>query len=231
MLSYVFMKILESRPARYDRGIDLLTLGQIRRVKDNIVKNYVRPGINMLDAGCGTGDLALRAARAGARVTGIDISEGMLGVARRRIRRSGLEERVILHHAALVEMDDLFEDHSFDLVTATLVMSELYPEERRWVLRQFRRVLSPEGTLLIACETRPGPLLKRLLYQALRLLLALVTYLVSHTTTAPVKGIGDELRDAGFKVVKEERSFLESFLLVVAKGSGSLSPSRISPGR
>ncbi len=34
MFSYVFIKILESRPRRYDLGLNLLTLGQARRIKE-----------------------------------------------------------------------------------------------------------------------------------------------------------------------------------------------------
>ena len=44
MFSYVFMKILESRPHRYDWGIDFLTSGQTGRIKDRIVTHFVRPG-------------------------------------------------------------------------------------------------------------------------------------------------------------------------------------------
>ena len=84
MLSYIFMKVLESRPQRYDWGIRLLTCGHADRVKQDIVADYIRPGMHVLDVGCGTGQLAVKAARAGAVVTGLDISEGMLAVARRR---------------------------------------------------------------------------------------------------------------------------------------------------
>ena len=43
MFSYVFMKILESRPARYDLGINILTAGHARRVKKQIAFN--QPGL------------------------------------------------------------------------------------------------------------------------------------------------------------------------------------------
>ena len=88
MFSYIFMKILESRPHRYDWGIDFLTKGQAGQIKEHIVTNFVRSGMAILDVGCGTGDLAVRAARAGAFVTGVDISEGMLAVAQERVVES-----------------------------------------------------------------------------------------------------------------------------------------------
>ena len=152
MFSYIFMKILESRPHRYDWGINLLTGGQAGKIKENIVTNFVQPGMAILDVGCGTGDLAVRAAQAGAFVTGVDISEGMLAIARGRVKKYGLESKVILHHAGVVEIDNLLNENSFDLITSTLVISELYAEEREWTLRKLYAILKPNGTLLVAGE-------------------------------------------------------------------------------
>ena len=109
MFSYIFMKILESRPHRYDWGIDFLTKGQAGKIKEHIVTDFVRSGMAVLDVGCGTGDLAVRAARAGAFVTGVDISEGMLAVAQERVKENGLENKVVLHHAGVDEIDSLFD--------------------------------------------------------------------------------------------------------------------------
>lgn len=61
MISYIFMKILEMRPERYDAHIG----SHARSIRDEIVKKYVRPGMSMLDIGCGTGELLEMAARAG----------------------------------------------------------------------------------------------------------------------------------------------------------------------
>ena len=116
MFSYIFMKILESRPHRYDWGIDFITKGQAGTIKEQIVTNFVRSDMAILDVGCGTGDLAVRAARAGAFVTGVDISEGMLAVAQERVKKNGLEKKVVLHHSGVVEMDSLFDEKSFELI-------------------------------------------------------------------------------------------------------------------
>ena len=61
MTSVILMKILESSPNRYDRGIRLLTLGKLDVVYDRLVAP-VQPGMQVLDIGCGTGALSLRAA-------------------------------------------------------------------------------------------------------------------------------------------------------------------------
>ena len=219
MFSYIFMKILESRLHRYDWGIDFLTKGQAGKIKESIVTNFVRSGMAIFDVGCGTGDLAVRAAQAGAFVTGIDISEGMLAVAQERVKKNGLENKVVLHHAGVVEIDSLFDDKSFDLITSTFVMSELYAEEREWALKDLLRILKPDGKLLIVSEVRPKQFLKRAIYYALRFPLALITYLISQTGTKPVRNIADEMRQAGFEITEERYSFLESFVTVVARRS------------
>ena len=72
----------------------------------------------MLDVGCGTGTLAIQSARAGANVTGIDISEGMLHVARKSIDEFSLQNNVTLHQSGVVEIDALFESNHFDLITS-----------------------------------------------------------------------------------------------------------------
>jgi len=213
------MKILESRPHRYDWGIDFLTKGEAGKIKEHIVTNFVRSGMAILDVGCGTGDLAVRAAQAGAFVTGIDISQGMLAVAQERVKKNGLENKVVLHHAGVVEIDSLFDEKSFDLITSTLVMSELYAEERKWALKELFRTLKPDGKLLVVSEVRPKHFLKRAIYYALRFPLALITYLICQTGTKPVKNLADEMREAGFEITEERYSFLESFVTVVARRS------------
>jgi demethylmenaquinone methyltransferase/2-methoxy-6-polyprenyl-1,4-benzoquinol methylase len=211
------MKILESRPHRYDWGINLLTAGHAGRLADDIVVNFIRPGMLVLDVGCGTGDLAVKAAKAHAFVTGVDISEGMLAIARERIKQNRLEDKVDFHHAGVVEVDTLFAENSFDCITATLVISELYGEERRWALREFFRILKSDGTLIIAGEVKPKHPLKRAIYSALRLPLALITYIVSQTGTRAVSDIHTEIRKAGFEIANERKSFLGSFVTIVAK--------------
>ena len=51
MLSYVFMKNLESRVRRYDRGLAWPSLGHSTRVKKRIVAEHIRPGVRVLEIG------------------------------------------------------------------------------------------------------------------------------------------------------------------------------------
>jgi demethylmenaquinone methyltransferase/2-methoxy-6-polyprenyl-1,4-benzoquinol methylase len=216
MSSYVYMKILESRPKRYDRGISLLSLGAADRWREKLVEDNVRPDSRVLEIGCGTGTMAILAALRGAEVLAFDVSAGMLEVARRKIDASGVAGRIELEEAGVSGMDKLGDD-SFDLVMSTLVFSELSRDERAYALRHAHRVLQSGGRLAIADEVRPRDAVKRLAHGLLRIPLLIATFALTQTTTRPVAGLSDLVADCGFRIEWEQRSFLESFLYLVAR--------------
>jgi len=223
MFSYIFMKILESRPERYDSGINFLSGGHAVKIRKQIVKNFVKPGMKVLDIGCGTGLLIEEAAKAGAEVTGIDISAGMLEVAQKRIEKSGLQNKISVCNIGVVEIDTLFTENSFDLIVSTLVFSELYSEERTLVLYQIKKLLKPNGKLVIAVEVTPKNLVKRIAHLFIRLPLSILTYIIAQTGTKPYTNISEEVTKSGFSILKEERSFLDSFILLSASNSENIS--------
>jgi demethylmenaquinone methyltransferase/2-methoxy-6-polyprenyl-1,4-benzoquinol methylase len=133
----------------YDAMNRLMTAGLDRRWRAQAAAAVVEPGDRILDVCCGTGDLALAAAEAGGRVTGLDFSPPMLERARRK--SSAIE---------WVEGDALalpFADGSFDAVTIGFGLRNL-PEMERGLV-ELRRVLHPEGRLAILEITRPQGLL------------------------------------------------------------------------
>jgi len=220
VFSYLFMKILEGRPRRYDRGIRLLSFGRSESLKHRIAAEEVRPGFRVLEIGVGTGTLALLAAHRGASVLGFDISAGMLEIAKRKVTDSGLSKQVDLLEMGVAQMDRL-PDSTFDLVASTLVFSELSQDEQQYALCQAARLLKPCGRLVLADEALPGGLLKRLLYKAIRFPLLLLTFALTQTSTRAVRGLEPRVRDAGFQLLFSERTFLDSFLYLVAeKGAG-----------
>jgi demethylmenaquinone methyltransferase/2-methoxy-6-polyprenyl-1,4-benzoquinol methylase len=216
VFSYVFMKILETAPRRYDCGLALLSFGQSEKVRDRIVREFVVPGQEILIVGCGTGTTAVRCAEKGARVLGFDRSPAMLSFAREKIEKSGQKEHIELRELSVAEMDGL-PAGVFDLCLGILVYSELSRDERRYGLRETLRVLRPGGRIVIADETRPGRLCKRLLYGLLRIPLAVLTYLLTQTTTRPLAGIEPMIREAGFAIERVERAPLGTFMVIVAR--------------
>ena len=133
----------------YDAMNRIMTAGLDRRWRRITAEAVVCEGDAVLDAACGTGDLALADAKAGGRVTGLDFSERMLERARRK--GPGLE---------WVQGDALalpFPDASFDAATVGFGVRNL--DDLEAGLRELRRVLKPGGRLGVLEITRPrGPL-------------------------------------------------------------------------
>jgi demethylmenaquinone methyltransferase / 2-methoxy-6-polyprenyl-1,4-benzoquinol methylase len=134
----------------YDPMNRLMTAGLDRRWRRETARAVVQPGNRVLDACCGTGDLAIAARREGGQVTGVDFSERMLERAR---RKSPEIEWVQADVMALP-----FEDASFDSVTVGFGVRNVADLEDG--LRELRRVLRPGGKLGVLEITRPGGLLR-----------------------------------------------------------------------
>ncbi|RME34407.1 MAG: class I SAM-dependent methyltransferase [Gammaproteobacteria bacterium] len=210
------MRLLESAPERYDRGIRLLTLGGLEPAYERLLDWLPAGHPRVLDIGCGTGTLSLAAARRGARVKGIDIDPQMLEIARSKVRAAGLEGQVELEELGVAELDRERE-RSYDAVTCGLSLSELGPDELSYALEQIHRLLRPGGLLLVADEIRPRNPALRLLHALIRIPLVGLTWLLTQQTTHPVTGLPDRIEAAGFTILSLRESRLGSFLELVAR--------------
>jgi len=219
MVSYAFMKILESSPQRYDTGINLLSLGHSNRVQRDIVERHITAGDEVLEIGCGTGTMAILCAEKGASVVGFDTSYQMLAIAIKKAGERNLTDKIQFREIAATEMDNNFSDGAFDKIVSTLVFSEFYPDERKYVLREAHRILRPGGLLIIADEVRSNSPWKRSLHLLVRVPLMVITYILIQASTRALKGIEEALTDSGFEIIYQKRSFLDSFGLYVARKS------------
>lgn len=217
MASYVFMKILESSAQRYDVGINILSLGQSNKVKREIVENYITVGDKVLEIGCGTGTLAILCAEKGASVTGFDISPHMLDIAKKKIQEKNLTDGLQLKQMGAIEMDKAFDNETFDKIVSTLVFSELYSDEQKYISWQAYRVLKHGGLVIVADEIKPNSLAKRILQLLVRIPLMVITYILTQTSTKALKNITSLLTDAGFEIVYHKKSHFDSFGLCVAR--------------
>jgi len=134
----------------YDPMNRILTAGLDGRWRRRTAEAVVRAGDRVLDACCGTGDLALADERAGGAVTGLDFSEPMLERAR---KKSDSVEWVQGDALALP-----FPDASFDVVTVGFGVRNVSDLEGG--LAELRRVLRPGGQLGVLDITTPRGVLR-----------------------------------------------------------------------
>ena len=215
-MSYVYMKVLESAPQRYERGMRLLTLGRLDKVRRDIAAR-VKSGDQVLDIGCGTGALAAMLAHAGARVTGIDIAPPMLSQAAQRVREEGLAARVELMEMGAVDLDTMFPSEVFDVVVSTLVFSELSDDEIEYTLAECWRILLPDGQLLVADEILPDSVLGQIGTFLLRLPFVVAALMLTQNTTRRVSGLGARIAQAGFRIVDIEEYLVGTLRLFIAE--------------
>jgi len=213
MFSYVFMKILEMRPRSYDQQMDKISRGRVRAAKE-AVAGEVPEGSHVMEIGCGTGELASLMVRRGAFVEGFDLNPSMIRTAKERIETENLAEKFSVSQMGVDGMDR-FQDEHFDAVVSTLVFSELSDDERRFALKQAKRILKPNGMIIIADEVVPKTLFRKLLHTVIRLPMLALTYLVSSSSTRPIPDLSGELMRAGFSIQKEIRSHGDSFAMTV----------------
>jgi SAM-dependent methyltransferase len=110
----------------------------------------VPAGCQLLDVACGSGQVALWAARDGVNVTGVDIAPNLVQRAQARAKAEGLNARFREGDAEALP----FEDASFDVVTS--LVGAMFAPRPQLVARELLRVCSPVGTIAMGNWTREG---------------------------------------------------------------------------
>lgn len=215
MSMVILMRILESAPSRYDWGIRLLTLGRLNEAYDRLA-SHIKRGQRVLDLGCGTGALTLRAAQRGAKVRGIDVNPQMLDIAQRKASEANLTGNIELCEMGVAELGNEASE-SYDVVMSGLCFSELTEDELTFALREIKRVLKPGGLLLVADEARPGNLPMRMLVWLFRFPLKIITYVFTQTTTRAVKSLPERVRESGLHLESVRRNRTGSFIEVISR--------------
>ena len=108
----------------------------------------IEPHMRVLDVGCGTGNFSIKCAHKGALVTGIDISENMLTIARKKAR----QEKVKVEFKQMNCQDLQFPEHFFDSVLSMATI-EFITEPRKMIAEMFR-VCKKGGSILVGTINR-----------------------------------------------------------------------------
>lgn len=125
----------------------------------------VKPGMRLLELGCGSGRLAIEIKRLhpAAAIDALELDRGMIGRARRNAERAGVDIR--FHQANIVRPPALGR---FDRVYSTMVFHHLRPEDKTLALAGAHRQLQPGGRFVVVDFGRPRDLLQALLFRAVQ---------------------------------------------------------------
>jgi ubiquinone/menaquinone biosynthesis C-methylase UbiE len=228
-MSYIFMKILERRPASYDAGITRYGLGYFAAVRDRML-SLVKPGDRVLDVGCGPGTFSVECAKRGAVVEAVDVNPQMLYTADLAAKKAGVVDKVTFSRASATNLE--FDKAAFDIIVFSLSMSELREVEQWAAMNLAFDLLKPGGALVVADEVVPTHFASRLRYSLRRLVLMLITYVVTRATTHPVREMTSMFRACGFSIAREEEFEGGSLKLVVgSRMEQRPTPTALSPFR
>ncbi|MCX7780795.1 MAG: class I SAM-dependent methyltransferase [Negativicutes bacterium] len=140
------MNYFQELAAKYDAWFDTPHGSYVRRFEHEMIMDLTcaKPGMKILDVGCGTGIYTCELLKQGATVTGIDISPEMLDIA--RWKTAGYGERVSLIQADAAALP--FADNEFDMVVSITAME--FFQNPCACLHEMHRVLRPGGHMVVA---------------------------------------------------------------------------------
>src|SRR6266704_5063255 len=142
----------------YNSGKEYRTMNLL--LLDKILSHVPETGSDVktaLDIGCGTGDLAVKLAKRGYQVTGIDLSDVAIDQARKRAADQGVTEKTefLAANIAAIGASAKLPGQPFDLITCKLVYA--FVEDRPALLKMVHDLLKPTGTfVLITPVLYPG---------------------------------------------------------------------------
>jgi SAM-dependent methyltransferase len=169
----------------------------------------------VLDVGCGPGAFAVECAKRGALVDAVDINPQMLYVADLAAKKAGVENKIKFQHASATDLEA--DRGAFDLVVFSLSMSELREVEQWVAMNSAFDFLKPGGRLVVADEVVPQAFAPKMWYHLRRLPLLAITYLITRTTTRPIREMEERFRACGFEVERTEAYERGSLKLFVGR--------------
>ncbi len=161
-MAVAFMAALEEEPETYDQAFDRVLDGRASQIRDRLTE-LVKPGMRVLDLGCGPGLFAIEAAKRGASVVAVDADENMIATAKEKA--SGIDSPPEFIHQDVLQLGEEAERQSgvsdtpppsgYDLIVSTFLLSELTPTQRHLFMHIIRMLFGDDGTFAVAAETLP----------------------------------------------------------------------------
>ncbi|NQV73200.1 bifunctional demethylmenaquinone methyltransferase/2-methoxy-6-polyprenyl-1,4-benzoquinol methylase UbiE [bacterium] len=209
-------RMFDSIAPRYDLLNRVLSAGIDQKWRKKVIRLILEKSPQrVLDVATGTADLAIMAANSGVPNTvGVDISEEMLAVGKRKVVAKGLTEKVVLQSGDAEKLP--FEDAQFDACMVSFGVRNF--EDLDEGLREIHRIIRPGGQLVVLEFSRPAAFPIKQLYGFYNSYIlpnigkllsgdsAAYTYLPESIVAFPEgEAFLDHMRQAGFKTVRDER--------------------------
>ncbi len=146
---------IQSIKARQKATWESGDFGQVAKFIETVAEDFMaqielRPGMKVLDVACGTGNLAVIAARRGCLTCGLDIASNLIAQARERARQESLDIEFTEGDAEAMP----YPDASFDVVVS--MYGVMFTPRPELVLNELRRVTKPGGLIAMANWTPGG---------------------------------------------------------------------------
>ncbi|MGZ3239171.1 MAG: class I SAM-dependent methyltransferase [Burkholderiaceae bacterium] len=139
--------------AYFENGDEDLNTAQLKKIDHILTKIRIRPGDKLLDIGCGWGALAIRAAQKfGAKCVGITLSENQYALAKERVERAGLCDRVEIR---LQDYRDV--KGSFDRITSVGMFEHVGLKYLPTYFSKVNSLLTPDGIVMNHGITSTAP--------------------------------------------------------------------------
>ena len=141
-------KLFDNIAPDYDKLNHILSLNIDKGWRKKAVKELLnaQEPLNILDVACGTGDFTIEIAQkapAGSKITGIDLSEGMMKIGREKIKAAGVDATMVQGDCEALP----YNDFSFHRISVGFGVRNF--ENLEVGLKEMHRVLTPAGKLVI----------------------------------------------------------------------------------
>tara|TARA_B100000900_G_scaffold251668_1_gene214455 strand:+ start:273 stop:989 length:717 start_codon:yes stop_codon:yes gene_type:complete len=220
-------QMFDSISTEYDLLNGIMTFNNHKRWKKNILNlaKKIQPK-NALDLATGTADIAINlGAIPNCKVIGVDISEQMLNVGRKKIIKLGLATTVNLETGDAEHLN--YKDDFFDLITIGFGVRNF--QNLKGGLKESLRVLKPKGTLIILETSVPKNIVVRFFYSLFtrtyiplmaRLFskdISAYNYLLNSAEAFPCGSeFGNILKSVGFTKIQIKPKFFGSSTIYIA---------------
>lgn len=147
-------KMFDNIAPSYDLLNRIMSFGLDRSWRNKAIKQIKKENpLTILDVATGTGDFAIETYKkiVPEKITGIDLSEGMMEIAKNKVKEAGYENKIVFEKQDCLSLN--FKNSTFDAVTISFGIRNF--ENIKKGVEEIYRVLKPGGTVYILELSRP----------------------------------------------------------------------------